>query len=435
MSASTRSARMIRMQWIAMALITGAIALNYMDRSTLAVGNVKIRAEFGLTATQIGAPQSAWSIMYAVFQIPIGYFLDRSGPRFLVGAALVLWSIAQGAGGLAVSYVQLLWSRIALGITECPAFPAAVRVTSDWFHVKDRGRPTGMYNAGGGIGPAIAPPLLTGIMLAFGWRAMFVTMGVVGVLGAVIWFLLYRSPATADLTPEDRAYLRDNQVSESPVTAGQWFRLFRFRTIWALILVAFCTGYAVWMYQTWLPAYLEMQQHVSIVRTGLLASVPLLCSILGSFAGGHVSDWLVAHGVDLIASRKWPAVVGLLASGLFTGIAMTAHSGGAAVTFMSAAMFFLSLGIAGKWTLITAVAPQSYATSAASIQNFGGYIGGTVSPIATGMVVDATGSFVLALAIGAIVTVMGACILVFMLRSPISVADLEPPTTAPVPAQ
>ena len=83
---------------------------------------------------------------------------------------------------------------------------------------------------------------------------------------------------------------------------------------------------------------------------------------------------------------------------------------------------------------MTAVAPQSYTTSAASIQNFGGYIGGTVSPIATGMVVDATGSFVVALAIGAIITVIGACILVFMLRSPISVADLEP-TTATVPAE
>jgi cyanate permease len=74
-------------------------------------------------------------------------------------------------------------------------------------------------------------------------------------------------------------------------------------------------------------------------------------------------------------------------------------------------MFFLSLGIAGKWTLITAVAPQSYRTSLASIQNFGGYIGGTVSPIVTGFVVDTTGSFVIALAIGAAITVLGAAML------------------------
>ncbi len=141
--------------------------------------------------------------------MPIGYFLDRLGPRWLVGVALILWSLAQAAGGFAVSYVQLLWARVALGAAECPAFPAAVRVTSDWFHVKDRGRPTGLYNSGGSIGPFIAPPLLTGLMLAFGWRVMFITMGVVGVLGALVWFKLYRDPATAELEPQDQAYLAD----------------------------------------------------------------------------------------------------------------------------------------------------------------------------------------------------------------------------------
>ena len=143
MPVSPISPRMRRMQWIAIGLVTAAIALNYLDRSTLAIGNVKIRQEFGISATAIGALQSAWSITYALCQVPIGYFLDRLGPRWLVGIALLLWSLAQAAGGFAVSYVQLLWARVALGAAECPAFPAAVRVTSDWFHVKDRGRRRG----------------------------------------------------------------------------------------------------------------------------------------------------------------------------------------------------------------------------------------------------------------------------------------------------
>jgi MFS family permease len=195
MSSSVTSRRMRRMQWIAIDLVTAAIASNYVDRSTLAVGNVKIRAEFGISATAIGALQSAWSITYAFAQVPIGFLLDRFGPGYLVGVALMLWSLAQAAGGFAGSYGQSLWARVALGLSECPAFPGAVRVTSDWFHVKDRGRPTGVYNSGGSIGPAIAPPLLTALMLAFGWRTMFVVMGVVGVLGSAVWFKLYRDPA------------------------------------------------------------------------------------------------------------------------------------------------------------------------------------------------------------------------------------------------
>jgi sugar phosphate permease len=419
------SPRMRRMQWVAIALATFAIAVNYIDRSTLAVGNIKIRAEFGITATEIGQLQSAWSITYAFFQIPVGFLLDRVGPGYLVGLALIAWSVAQGAGGFATSYFQLMLSRSALGAAESPAFPGAVRVTSDWFHVKDRGRPTGIYNAGGSIGPAIAPPLLTAIMLAFDWRVMFIVMGVVGVLCAGVWFLVYRDPNKTVLEKVDQDYLADNRANANRVEARQWVRLFRFRSMWGLTLGAFCSGYAVWMYQTWLPAYLEMQQHISIRNTGYLASIPLICSIIGAISGGWVCDRLAARGTELVASRRIPAIVGLVSSGVFTMLATTATTPAAAVILISAAMYFLAFGIAGKWTMITAVAPQSYCTSVASLQNFGGYLGGTVSPWMTGYVVDRTGSFVIALAIGAVITVIGAGLLHFLVRSPIGAAELE----------
>ena len=435
MAVSPISPRMRRMQWIAIGLVTAAIALNYLDRSTLAIGNVKIRQEFGISATAIGALQSAWSITYALCQVPIGYFLDRLGPRWLVGIALLLWSLAQAAGGLAVSYVQLLWARVALGAAECPAFPAAVRVTSDWFHVKDRGAPTGLYNSGGSIGPFIAPPLLTGLMLAFGWRTMFIVMGLIGVLGAVVWFMVYRDPAKTELAPQDAAYLATNRAAEGKVELRNWGKLFRFQSMWGLMLGAFCTGYAVWMYQTWLPAYLEMQQHISIAKTGFLASIPLFCSIIGAWSGGWFTDRLNKRGMELVASRRLPAILGLVLSGVFTVTATTASSPTQAIVYISLAMFFLAVGISGKWTLITAVAPQSYCTSVASIQNFGGYIGGTVSPIVTGFVVDVTGSFVIALAIGAGITILGAVLLQTLVRSQITPADLEGDAAIAVPAQ
>ena len=95
------SPRMRRMQWMAVGLATAAIALNYIDRSTLAIANLTIRQEFGISATAIGALQSFWSLTYACCQIPVGFLLDRLGPRYLVGLALLAWSAAQAAGGLA----------------------------------------------------------------------------------------------------------------------------------------------------------------------------------------------------------------------------------------------------------------------------------------------------------------------------------------------
>jgi MFS family permease len=179
------------------------------------------------------------------------------------------------------------------------------------------------------------------------------------------------------------------------------------------------------MYQTWLPAYLEMQQHISIAKTGFLASVPLVCAFFGALCGGYVSDRLVARGMDLIASRRLPLILGLLASAAFTGLAAVATSAAAAVTFISLSMFFMQFGITCKWILVTAVTPQAYCASAASNQNFAGFLGGTLSPILTGFIVDTTGSFVVALAIGAIITLIGAALFQFMMTTVIEEGELE----------
>src|ERR1700744_6238179 len=109
-----RSAAFRRMQWLAVAMCTFAIALNYIDRSTLAIGNLKIREEFGITAAGIGALQSAWSLSFALAQLPVGLMVDRIGSRRLLGWSLVLWSAAQAAGGLLGGYMLFLWSRVAL---------------------------------------------------------------------------------------------------------------------------------------------------------------------------------------------------------------------------------------------------------------------------------------------------------------------------------
>jgi MFS family permease len=425
MSITGPSRQLRHMQWVAIILVTAAIALNYMDRSTLAIGNLKIREEFGINATAIGALGSAWALTYGIAQLPSGYLLDRIGPKILVGAAMILWSLCQAAGGIATNYYLLMLSRIGLGATEAPCFPSATRSVSDWFDVKDRGTPSGVYTSGAYIGPTLAPPILTGLMLAFNWRVMFIVMGLAGIAAAGLWFMIYRDPRVQVLEPQDEEYLRPNREAKSSVSLRQWSSLFRFRAMWVLMIGAFCTGYITWMYQTWLPAYLEMQQHISIAKTGLLASVPLLCAFFGALTGGYVSDRLVARGMDLIASRRLPLVLGLLLSSAFTGLAAVATSAGMAVACIAVSMFCMQFGITCKWILVTAVTPQAYCASAASNQNFAGFLGGTLSPILTGFIVDMTGSFVLALAIGAAITLVGAALFQFAMTTVIDEGELE----------
>lgn len=417
-----------RMQWVAVAMCTFAIAINYIDRSTLAIGNVKIREEFGISATAIGALQSAWSIAFAMAQIPVGLLVDRIGSRKLLGYALILWSAAQAAGGWMLGYTSFLLSRVALGVFESPAFPGAVRTVANWFAPRDRGKPTGVYTLGGDLGRIIGTPLLTLLLISFGWRMMFIAMGAVGLLGAVAWFALYRDPVTTGMAPGDRAYLAANGVgTRKPISVQSWRRLFAQRSMWGMMLGAFCSGYAIWMYGTWLPGYLEMQQHVSIAKTGVVAMIPLGCSILGSIVGGWATDRLAHSGMGVVRSRKLPAACGYIISGACCGGAAISHDLVPALTCISAAMFFLSFAQSAKWTLVSAIAPQNYAASVSSIQNFGSYIGGTVSPILTGFVVDQTGSFAVALGIGAVVTLTGSAFYYFVVEDdPIPMAALEP---------
>jgi MFS family permease len=384
--------------WVAVTACMFAIAINYADRATIALAGPQIRDEFGIGAAEFGALQSAWSLAFAAAQLPVGWLVDRFGAWLLLGCSLALWSLAQAAGGWFLGFEALLISRIALGVFESPGYPAAARVISDFFRPVDRGPPTGFYTVGGDLGRIVGMPALTILMLAHGWRAMFVIVGLVGVVAAGLWFALVPRPTRVAVDPP---LLLAASVAD-------WRRLFQFRAMWGLILGSFCSGYAVWMYATWLPGYLEIQHGLSIARTGWLATLPLIASVIGSVVGGLTTGRLAAGNRSLIISCKIPMVGGYLAAACFCGLAAAAPDMPAALSAIAASMFALSFAQSGKWTLVTAVAPAGAEASVASIANFGSYIGGALSPFLTGLIVDRTGSFVIALVVGAIVMGVGA---------------------------
>ncbi len=418
------SGRGRRLQFVMLSLLVATGVINFFDRSSLAIANAPIRADLGLNATEMGGLLSAFALSYAFSQLPTGLLIDRLGPRTLLGAGLALWSGAQALVGLVSSYGQFFWARIALGIGESPQFPTDARVVSDWYHVRDRGFPSGTFNMASSLGPAIAPPILTVIMLAFGWRTMFVILGVVGLAMALIWVGVYRDPARL-LSAEDLAAVREGDPPRSPaVTLRQWSRLFRCRTTWGMILGDFGNGYSFWLFQTWIPGYLEMARHISVARTGLLAAVPQLCGVVGSLLGGYVVDRLAARGVSPINARKIPIAAGLIATAVFTVLAAYATTATSALALLSAAVFFSSVAGGTIWALVSAAAPPNMVASCGSIQNFGAYLGGTCSPIITGIIVDVTGSFSLALVLAAAVSVAGAVVYLVVVQRPITEADL-----------
>ena len=142
------------------------------------MANLTIRQDLGLSIADMGYLLSAFLWAYAFSQLPTGAMVDKFGPRFLLTSGLSLWSLAQLLGGLVQSFGQFFSARLLLGVGEAPQFPTGARVVRDWFNPRDRGLATGVFNCASSLGTAIAVPLLTFLMLSFGWRVMVMVMGV-----------------------------------------------------------------------------------------------------------------------------------------------------------------------------------------------------------------------------------------------------------------
>ena len=380
-----------RVKWIqrvALTLLVVAGVVNYIDRATLAVANPLIREELGLSIADMGYLLSAFLWAYAFAQLPTGAMVDRLGPRILLTTGLSLWSIAQLLGGLVQSFGQFFGARVLLGFGEAPQFPTAARVVRDWFNQRDRGLATGVFNCASSLGTAIAVPLLTMLMLNFGWRAMFVIMGVAGLIVAAAWCVLYRNPTEVALNAGENAYRTqgDPPGARTKVSFREWKLLFRFRTTWGMIAGYFGCIYLTWIYTAWLPGYLEIERHMSVKYTGWAAAVPFACGVVGGVLGGYIADILVRRGVEPLKSRRQPAAIALLGTAASTVAAAYVESNALAIAFISISLFLVYVTSTCAWALSSVAVPTNCTASIGAVQNFGGYLGGALAPTVTGQI-------------------------------------------------
>jgi MFS family permease len=429
------SARVTRLRRSAIVILILSGTVNYLDRATLAVANPLIREDLGLNVAGMGVLLSAFLWSYAFSQLPAGALVDRIGPRRLLTVGLVVWSLAQAAAGLVTNFTLFVLARIALGIGESPQFTSATRVVRDWFNVRERGLPIGIVSTSPFIGQAIAPPLLTAMMLGFGWRWMFVVMGLAGLAVAAIWFAVFREPRDVDLDEEEKHHLTEGDPPHvlAPISFAHWRQLFAFRSIWGLMLGCFGIGYISWLYGAWLPGYLEIERHMSIRSTGWIAAIPFALSIIGAAGGGWWADWLLARGVSPVNSRKIPLVTGVAGAALFTICAAEASSNTVAVVCVTLAMMFGALCAGLFWALASVIVPSNCTASAGSMANFGGYIGGALVPMITGFIVQATGSFEAALLLGGAIGLLSSLCYLLLIRNEPIVFDVPEPQTLPLP--
>jgi sugar phosphate permease len=412
--------RIRRSQTLALALLVICGVINYLDRATLAVANEFIRADLGLSLGQMGLLLSAFSWSYALCQLPVGALVDKIGPRWLLGMGLVVWSMAQAAGGLASTFGWFFIARIALGIGEAPQFPSAARVVSNWFPPRARGTPTGVFNSASPLGVALAPLCLPPLIAATSWHWAFFVTGALGLVAAMVWLALYRDPPLAQMSAEERAYLEvaPTRDATSATSTGSWWELFRYRTTWGMMLGFFGSVYLNWVYLTWLPGYLRAERHMDFAYVGIAAAIPFMCGFAGALIAGWVSDRVAQAAASPLSGRRNAVVISTLGMVAFTIPAALVDSNVVAVACISIVIFLANASSACAWSLATVAAPPGRIASLGALQNFGGFLGGALAPVLTGYIAQSW-SFVPALLTGAGIAFLGAMSYRYLVVAPI----------------
>jgi len=409
---------MPKIRWLMIWLCFLANAIAYIDRTNIAVAAPAIRAELGIDATAMGLVLSAFFWTYAFMQLPAGWFIDRVGVRVALTLAVGWWSIWTAATGMARGVTQFIGMRLMLGAGEAASNPSFAKVAFNWFARSERAIACSIFNSGSTAGSALSLPLVTWLIVLVGWRGSFIATGALGLVWAAAWWFIYRDPERwRAVAPQevDRLLAQRGQSVATPEQIS-WFDLFRYRSVWGLMIGLFCLNFAIYFFITWFPSYLLQARGFSLLSLGTWGSLPALMGVLGNWVGGFISDRLLRLGWSPTRARKACLVGGMLMSSSI-GLSAFVSSNWACLALFTLAYFSLSFAGANCWTVVSEIAPTPrHVASIGGIQNCAGNLAGIILTTFTGVVLTLTsGSFLIPLAVAGGMCVVGAMSYLFLL--------------------
>jgi len=385
-----------RGRWYILLLISVMYLITYLDRVNISTAAPLISKEYGFDNITMGYIFSAFVWAYALFQVPGGWLSDRFGARGVLSAVVGYWSIMTAATAGAFSATSFIAVRFLFGIGEAGAFPGATRAMQLWYPRRERGLVQGVTHSASRAGAAIAPPLVLLIMVNLGWRWAFFICGAIGLAWSVWWSLSYRNlPEEHHLVnPEELEAIRGRDetgaIRPPPMekqTKVPWSTLLRSPNMWAIMLAYFTYVYCLWIFLSWLTKYLIDVRHFTLLKGGLLASLPLWAGVVGDTVGGLATDWLLKITGSARIGRRVVAITGLLGCAVFIVPAALAADPYAAVFCLTAAMFFLECTIGPSWAVPMDTGGK-YSGTVSGMMNMAGNFGGAISPIVFGYLAE-----------------------------------------------
>jgi MFS family permease len=398
---------------IVLALLCALYLILFVNRVNISTAAPLMKADLGLSNTQLGLAFSAFAIPYAFFQLIGGWVGDKFGPRFTLSACCAIVCASTILTGVAGGFVSLFSLRLALGFGEGAAFPTATRAMTSWTPAGSWGFAQGITHSFARIGNAATPPLMAALLAFVSWRASFVMLGLMSLVWLFVWAWYFRNdprnhPA---ITKTDLATLPARPAG-SARPAIPWLPLAR--RILPVTLVDFCYGWTLWLFLSWIPAFFFENYHLNLQSSAMFSAGVLFAGVVGDTVGGVVSDRLLRVTSSLLVARRSVIVAGFLGALVFLVPVVLIHNLTVTAVCLSLAFFFAELIVAPIWSVPMDIAPR-YAGTASGMMNFGFGVAGLVSPSSFGYLVDRTGSWVVPF-IGSIALLLLGAVLASRLR-------------------
>jgi len=371
-------------------VITLAI-ITYIDRVCISQAAPNIRHDLDLSETQMGWIFSAFTISYALFEIPAGWMGDRYGPRSVLMKVVLMWSVFTAATGAAWNYLSMVVCRFLFGVGEAGCFPNVTKIFTIWLPSSERVRAQGLLWLSARWGGAFTPLLVAAVLAMVNWRVAFALFGCLGVIWAVGFYRWFRDrPADHPGVNAAELALLDGAERNAPSHAKiPWGRLCSSPTVLLLWLQYFCMSYGWYFYITWLPTYLREARGVSLEKSAVLAGLPLFFGGIGCFAGGWIAKRLAESSGDVRRARKLVACTGLFAAGAMLVLATRINDPVFAMVALGLASFSNDLAMAPDWAACMDVGGR-LAGSLSGSMNMMGNLGGAVGPVVVGYILQST---------------------------------------------
>lgn len=370
-------------RWALLGLLSLAMAMAYVHRVNLSVAlaDGDFKRYFHLSDADRGLLNSAFFWCYVCLQIPAGLLVDRYGVKYTYAIGFLLWSAVSAATGLVESVRGIVAMRVLLGVGESVVTPAGMRWIRFYFPENRRGLAVGIYQAAAKLGPALGTPLSAWLLIAGGWKWMFVVLGAAGMAWLVPWLVLARN--------DDRQIERKQGGSAAAIPFG---RLMASPVMIGTIIGTFCYMYFVYFSMTWLPAYFVEARGLALERMGWYTGFSFGGMAAVATLGGWAADWLIEQGGDAVRVRKAFVIAGFLLAGTEV-IGAVAHSERLALFFAVFSLSGLGLVTANYWALTQTLVPGAAVGRIVGVQNCAANIPGVVAPLLTGWLKKTTGGY------------------------------------------